>query len=45
MMVDPAILVLFLTAVIGLQGWTLKTVVDLKAEVAAIKEHCRLCSR
>lgn len=29
--------------IIALQGWLLLEVVNVKAAVAAIKEHCRLC--
>jgi hypothetical protein len=35
--IPPFIIALFLTASLGLQGWTLSTVVDLKADVAALK--------
>ena len=31
------IICIFLTAVVGLQAWTLKEVVTLKAEMAALK--------
>jgi hypothetical protein len=45
MNVEPAIVVLILATVVGLQAWTLKELVDLKISVAKIKEHCRLCKR
>jgi len=44
MTVEPSIAVVVLSAVVGLQAWTLAAVVDLKTKMAAMAEHCKLCN-
>ncbi len=43
MTVEPVIAGIVLTAMVGLQAWTLAAVVDLKTKMAAMAEHCKLC--
>jgi hypothetical protein len=42
MTVEPSVAVVILSAMVGLQAWTLVSVVELKTKVAAMAEHCRL---